>query len=703
MRLRQSNRFLAGLLLSLSGVAIADPADDSTTVQEVTVIAKKLDEARDTIQPQLGASAYKIDAQALQAIPGAENTGLNQVVLQAPGVAQDSYGQLHVRGEHNGLQFRFNGVILPEGLSVFGQALSPRLADSVTLITGALPAQYGLRTAGIIDVKTKSGAFFDGGSLSVYGGSRSSMQPSFEYGGNSGSNNYYFSGSYQRNNLGIESPDGSSTPLHDRTEQVQGFGYFEHVMDSDSRLSLILGTSNNRFEIPNSAGLQPDAGLVVNGQSAFASELINERQREQTHYAVASYLATNEQFTSQLSVFGRYSSLKFQPDLLADLLYTGIAQTAAKKDAAGGVQAEGVYHLSQAHTLRGGLIVQIDRASSNTSSRVLPLDEDGAQTTDQPINIQDDGFRTSRSYSVYAQDEWALRPNLTLNYGLRFDQFNGFRSENQVSPRANLVWLPIEGTTVHAGFARYFSPPPFELVASTSVTKFDNTTAAGSSDLSTTPYAERNNYYDVGVSQKLSSAVTIAIDTYYSKSKRLVDEGQFGAPIILTPFNYADGRQYGAEFTGSYQVHKLNAYLSFAYSKAQGRNIISSEFNFSPDDLAYIANHYIYLDHDQTYSASGGLSYLWRGMRFAGNFIYGSGLRADGEVPNGRKLPSYTQVNLGISRAFQNIPTGPYEIRLDAINVFDRKYQIRDGSGIGVGAPQYGARRGVFAGFTKRF
>ncbi|MBH9879312.1 TonB-dependent receptor, partial [Clostridioides difficile] len=74
-------------------------------------------------QPSLGASVYTLDNQAIQALPGGDNLALSQVVLQAPGVAQDSFGQLHVRGEHNGLQYRLNGVILPEGLSVFGQAL----------------------------------------------------------------------------------------------------------------------------------------------------------------------------------------------------------------------------------------------------------------------------------------------------------------------------------------------------------------------------------------------------------------------------------------------------------------------------------------------------------------------------------------------------------------------------------------------------
>ncbi len=147
-----------------------------------------------------------IDEAAIAAAPGGDNSLLNQVVMQAPDVAQDSFGQYHVRGEHNGLQYRLNGIILPEGISVFGQSLDPRLISSLTLITGALPAEYGLRTAGIIDLKTKSGVIDPGGSVSLYGGSHGTVQPSFNYGGSDGRLNYFVSGDFLRSDLGIESP-----------------------------------------------------------------------------------------------------------------------------------------------------------------------------------------------------------------------------------------------------------------------------------------------------------------------------------------------------------------------------------------------------------------------------------------------------------------------------------------------------------------
>src|SRR6202795_2483469 len=227
--------------LSLAHAAFAADAADSAVdsggpgspaaLDEVVVIAQRLNEARNGIQTQTGASIYVINEAAIAAAPGGDNQLLNQVIMQAPDVAQDSFGQFHVRGEHNGLQYRLNGMILPEGISVFGQSLDPRLISSLTLVTGALPAEYGLRTAGIIDIKTKSGVIDPGGAISLYGGSHGEVAPSINYGGSYGSINYFVSGDFLRNDLGIESPDGRSNPIHDHTTQYHGFGYFEDILD----------------------------------------------------------------------------------------------------------------------------------------------------------------------------------------------------------------------------------------------------------------------------------------------------------------------------------------------------------------------------------------------------------------------------------------------------------------------------------------
>jgi outer membrane receptor protein involved in Fe transport len=720
-------------------------ADNSSTVETVVVTAKKLHEARAEIQTQIGASTYTVTAQNLQDTPGGDNTLLNQVILQMPSVAQDSYGQFHIRGEHNALQYRLDGITLPEGISVFGQTLDPRLASSVELITGALPAEYGLATGGIVDIKPKTGLFDAGGQISMYG-SHDELAPSVDYGGSSGSLNYFVSGDYLQNGLGIESPDGSADPHHDFTAQYHAFAYLEDILDGNSSITAILGTSHDHFEIPNTAGLTPGLGLTdINdpqgGGTYYPSVSENETQREITHYGILSYLRSQGPFDFQLSVFGRFSSLNFAPDQIGDLLYNGIAQSAYKKDVAVGEQAEAAWHLGDSHTIRGGIIIEEDSLTSNTTSSVLPeycttpnpLQVGGSPSNpyscvpytpaqnpnyNVPETIIDNGSQTQWTYSFYLQDEWKVLSDLTVNYGLRYDSYKAFSSGDQLSPRINAVWTPLDGTTIHLGYARYFSPPPFELVGDETVLKFSpppvpgataGTSATPAITEDSTPIAERANYFDVGAQQQVIEGLIVGVDTYYKLSKDMIDEGQFGAPIILTPFNYEHGKQYGAELTADYTAGNFTAYTNLSVEHAVGEGWETSQFSFSPDDFAYVRNHYIHLDHEQAFSASAGASYKWGDTLFDADLLYGTGLREDVQlpsgvnVPNGGHVPAYTQINTGIVQDFSIMGVDGLSARFDVINLFDEKYEIRSGSGVGVFAPQWGPRRGFFAGLTKKF
>jgi len=687
-------------------------ADAESQLATVVVSAKRLNAARTEIETQTGASTYTIDSQAIAGAPGGENQSLSQILLQAPDVVQDSFGQLHVRADHNDLQYRLNGIILPEGISVFSQTLSPRLISSLRLITGALPAEYGLRTAGIIDLSTNSGILQPGGTLSVYGGSFGTFQPAAEYGGRAGNFSYYMTGDYKQSNLGIESPDGSRDPLHDHTTQIHAFGYFENIVGSNDRLSLIVGLSNGEYQIPNQRGLQPTLGLDVNGQTGFLSDDLDENQHELAEYAILAWQHSAGSLNWQTALSARYTSLHFTPDWVGDLLYNGIAQDAFKDDTAFAWQSDLSYAAGTAHTVRAGLYFQHDSAQSITSSQVLPLDAAGMQTSNAPLTIGDNGTQTQFIGSAYLQDEWKVLAPLTLNYGLRFDHYRGYSSGSHLSPRVNFVWQTASDTTVHGGYSRYFTNPPFELIANTTLTKFYGTTALppGSVTLDTPPIAELANYYDLGVQQKLrDNTLTLGVDGFYQQAQHLIDEGQFGAPIILTPFNYRYGVIGGVEFTANYSLSNFSTYGNLSFQAAHGKQVESSQFDFTQEDLNYIANNYIHLDHEGRVAASGGVSYAWLGTRFSADFIFNTGLRQSltqpggSTIPNGDHTPSYTQVNFGASREFHFAGSGPLTLQFAVVNLFDKIYVIRSGTGIGVFAPQYGERRGFFGGLAWEF
>jgi len=673
---------------------------------DLDVVAKQLDIARSQIQPSLGATVYDFGRQAIETQPQGDNQSVNQLLLQAPGVAQDSFGQLHVRGDHANLQFRINGVQLPEGINVFGQSLQTRLANSVALITGALPAQYGLRTAGVIDIQTKTGTLNPGGSVTMYGGSQSTIYPSAEWGGRVGQIDYYATGEYLQNARGIENPAPTFNAIHDSSQQPKGFAYVSGIIDPTSRLTAILGASRGQFQIPQVGGQTPALGLTVNGVSDFASAALNENQRQINNFGILAWQKRVGDFDFQVAGYSRYSSAYFSPgNPVGDLLFNGIAQTAYRESWASGVQGDGSWRVSPEHTMRSGFLIQRERSPFSTTSNVLPVDENGVQTTDQPISIFDSNSKTGWLYSYYLQDEFKIVPSVTINFGARYDQFAEFVSERQLSPRVNVVWQPAETTTLTAGYSRYFVPPPFELVANTTVSLFANTTAAPAITEDSVAKAERDHYFDVGITQIIMPGLKAGIDAYYRIASNLLDEGQFGAPILLTPFNYQKGLGKGVELSLSYDIDNWSFYGNFAAAQILGKNITSSQFNFSPDDLAYIAGHYIHTDHDQTYTSAAGIKYkfpTWN-TRVAVDLTAGSGLRTASTVPNGASLPGYQQVNFSI---VQPIETGIYkglEARFDIINLLDQVYQIRTGQGLGVFAPQFGPRRAFLAGLTQRF
>jgi outer membrane receptor protein involved in Fe transport len=692
------------------------PAADNQ--KSIVITGRRLDIARDAITPSLGASQYTFSQEALSKQPGGTNITLNKSLLQAPGVTQDSYGVVHIRNEHANLQYRLNGVIVPESISGFGTTFDPKIASSIQLITGTLPAQYGYRTAGVINFKTESGLLSSGGEASIYGGSYDWLEPSAMVKGSSGNFSYFLSGSYLRNNLGIENPLPTRHAIHDRTTQWRPFAYVSDVLSESSRISLFGGSFIGHFEIPNVTGVGGD--FTVNGVDQFDAAKLDQKQREITHYAVAAYQYAGDTLNFQVAPFVRYSQTKFTPDPNhGDIIFNGFADAAKLTSLAMGVQADGSRQFGTDHTVRFGLFVQNEHTTSNVTSTVLPVDCsfaedptcDPMQTSDVPFTIVDAHHKTGHLYGAYLQDEWKLAPNLTLNYGARFDVVNAYTKESQLSPRANLVWNPAPLTTVHIGYARNFTPPPQELIAPSTVALYNFTTKQAEIQTADPVKAEREHYFDAGVEQRFNGGLKLAIDAYYKLKRNLLDEGQFGSALILSPFNYAKGYAWGVELSGNYTHGPIDLYANLARGAEKGKDIISSQYFFAPDELAYIRDHYIYTDHSQNWTGSGGGSYTIRNglgtLVPTADFVYGSGLRTDdpnGIVPNGGKLPSYWVFNAGIAQNFAGSGfLNGVTIRADVLNIFDKKYELRSGEGVGVGAPQWGQRRGFFLGLSKKF
>ena len=333
---------------------------------------------------------------ALSNIPQGDNTPLNQVLLQAPGVAQDSFGQIHLRGEHANVQYRLNGVELPEGLSVFGQVLEERFARSLSLITGALPAQYGFQTAGVVDIQTKTGLTNPGLSVSMYGGSWNWLQPSMEYGGHTGPVDYFITVDGLHNDRGIENPTPSFNAIHDTTNQFHGLATVSGIIDPDTRLSLIVGGFAGSFQIPNNPG-QSTLGLNVNGIT-HVQQRHSERDADRSRPSSPCFRCKSmlDTVDVQVSLFNRTSSLHFSPDWVGDLLFNGIAQQASRQDVATGVQADGSWRSTTSTRCAPDSWRRWNRPAPTRLSSVLPVDVERRADL-EPSRSASSAIRTTRA------------------------------------------------------------------------------------------------------------------------------------------------------------------------------------------------------------------------------------------------------------------------------------------------------------------
>ncbi|HUY19793.1 MAG TPA: TonB-dependent receptor [Candidatus Binataceae bacterium] len=668
---------------------------ESQGALSLPVVARRLEPFRSQVSTA-GATLYHFSRQAISELPQGQNSTINQVLLQAPGMLQDSNGQALPRGMDDALQYRIDGVMLPNvQLLDLGQ-LSPRFAESIDVLTGALPAEMGYRTGGVVDIRTRSGAALNGGGLEYYGGQRGTIEPSFELGGASGRLSWFGTGYFLHDDRGLNPPTPGPNPINDFTNQGSGLGYLTYALDADTSLTALGLSFVHDFGWPATPD-QPQK-FPLAGVPIYPSAAVSDSELEQTHFGM---LALKGRIASrlayQLTLFSQYSAVNFHPDVSGDLIFDGLASKVFRSSFANGSQADATWSVA-GNQLGFGYYCNLENVEIDDHAMTFPGSAAGP-TSDVPIAIVDNHNFVQALYGLYIQDHLQPTARLGITVGVRWDQLVGFLSGHQASPRIALSYrLGSWRTILHSGAASYFVPPPSEFVSVEDLAKFEFTTAAPTVLQNSPPKPMTDYYFDIGLSQPIAEHVDADVTTFFQLQRNVLDEGQFGSSLIFSPINYRRGRNYGVEASAQYRKPGgLSSYFNFSYLVAQVEDVASGQFNFDPAEISYLANHYAFIDQAQMFTASSGLSYRLYGFALSLTATAGSGLRSG--FANTHTMPPYVELDGGVLRDFEIPGVATAHARLSVINLLDKIYQFHNGSGIGVGmVPQYMARRAVYFG-----
>src|SRR5271163_1392560 len=648
-----------------------------------------------------GASKYTFTARDITGLPQGEATPLNQVLLQMPGVALDQNQEIHIRGEHEGIQYQMNGILLPLDINndpTFNQLLNSYFVKSVSLIDGVLPAEYGYRTSGVVEISTKNGCDDAQNEFTIYGGQRDTAQPSFQLGGCSGKFSYYLTGVYTHSNLGLSSATRGADPIHDGANQGQGFAYLTYSISPTTQLSLITGMTVASNQFPNVPGETPAFKLSGVDPADFPSSDIDSTLDQQDYYGVLALngaLGPNADY--QIAYTMHYNRENFNPDDISDLIYQGIAPKVFDSDFSNSAQGNLSYRWNN-HSFRGGFYFGEYGVEADNTSQVFPLK--GGVPLTVPISITTDLNKINLVYGVYFQDTWQLNEKLSVNFGSRWDRVSGLVNGSQFSPTINFVYKPRLDTTIHAGFARNFQIPNFQGI-SPGIAALNHTTGGVGPGipLNTSLDAETDYTWDVGYTHQITPRLALSQDGYFRMDRHYIDEGQFGFVPIDAPFNYVRGYGAGLENSITYNLPNLTLRLSSYVAREEVRGVATGQYNFPPAaQLNYIDQHFIVLDHTPLVGGSGGAAYKWKSWQFSLDGLFSSGLR--GGFANRTQLPKVWQFNLSAAKSLDVPLVGHIENRVILLNVFDRINLIRPSTGIGVFQSAYGPRITVYDALT---
>lgn len=541
-------------------------------------------------------------------VGAAPSRAIESIVSSAPGFVTDDNGRMHPRGSESQVQYVVDGVPITDNMSaIFSTSLDARTLRTVEVLTGGIPAEFGDKLAGVINVNTRSG--LEGptqGGLSLSGGSFSTGEIAADFATHTKKFGFLTNLSTTTSQRFLDSPTLDN--FHNFGRTGKGFFRLDYQFDQNNSLKGTFTFGGSNLQVPNRL------------EQEIAGQDLRQRLRDNSQSITYQHIFSPNS-VGQFSIFNRNSHAQLSSNPTATPVVAFQDRTLKNYGGLGSLSLT-----RGTHNIKFGGQVTITPLNENFSFYPTvhfdDIVDDAGNVFPNPINNFNaahpflfTGQKTGRTLSAFVQDRFPLFKNFTLNAGIRYDNYKLLLGEQALSPRIGVAYyIPRTKTTLHASYDRLFQPPPAEnlLLASSREAAAISPIAVIQGVTTVQPILpDKENSFEVGAQQLLSKYFRLSATLYQKRIKNFSDKDQFFETGVIFPIAISSGRVTGEELRiESTDIRGFHGSFSFANARAYGVTPINGGLFLGEDTQSLeVAGLKFANDHDQRNEAQFQLSY----------------------------------------------------------------------------------------------
>lgn len=635
------------------------------------------------------------------------NNSLNRLIETQPGVVQFSYNEPVINGFH-GVTYNIDGAPLPLATtSNFAEIIDPKLIDSIELLTGAIPAEYGGdRMGGVVNIiSTRPADLPEGtyGTITAGFGNQGQGVGTLDLESRSGQTEFFLSGNTFTTNRGVDAP--TYNPINDDASNSDQF--FRAITQVTPRDSVAFDYSNqfSQFQIPINTDPNNPLDPIVSLPGTLDTQL------EYDKFANINWTRTSQDGNGifQLIPWYRSTRIDYLGDLPLDVLATEPNFSNCPPSCTDVVHLIGLNQ--QSFASYAGLRLSDFRATENHAWKIgVDVNRESATASQEfacyYVGCNSSGSVAKPYYSafttpqgqagsqlgIYGEDRWQMNPYVLWNYGLRYDRSTGYVGGSQWSPRIGVNIWDGGKNVAHVYYGRFYAAPLLEDVRQACVLLSPQQACS-----STNPVydlkPESDSYYETGFVHTFNPHFSGSLNVFSKSAVNVLDTTQLFNTPIFAVYNNSIGFDRGVEAHLQYTEPTsdywfVNGTVSGSYAAC----ISGSEFLFPPNPngnvpcVAQLSPE----DHSQTVDATAaythrfGLGKTWFATLQAD---YGSGFPVqfeDANVNLNGTLPAHTTLDVALGRDTSTARPGQERglgFSLQVTNVLNHQYPIKVANG----------------------